>query len=139
MNVARNCQWSQLRTMDQAASALTRISPVTAITVTSRLIANASGVSVRSHAALKFPHCSGQGKLKPVPVPVCAGDFSAMAMAKYSGMRTIRETIARMIVSPQLIRTPSGMRRRLWTPVRGAATGAVVTWVAITDSLLGAG
>jgi hypothetical protein len=66
-----------------------------------------------------------------VPVPVWAGDFSAMAMAKYSGRRMIRETIAMMIVSPQLIRPPSGVRRRRRAPARGAATGAVVTWVAI--------
>jgi len=32
-----------------------KISPTTAITVTSVLIANASGVSVRSQAARKFP------------------------------------------------------------------------------------
>src|ERR1700722_12448477 len=139
MNVARNCQWSQLRTMDQAASALTRISPVTAITVTRRLIANASGVSVRSHAARKFPHSSGQGKLKPVAGPVWAGDLSAMAMAKYSGTRTIRAQIARRIVSPQLTRMPSGRLRRLRGRIAGAATATVFTWVAIRDSLLGAG
>jgi hypothetical protein len=45
----------QLRTIAHAASELTRISPVTAITVTSRLIENASGVLVRSQAARKFP------------------------------------------------------------------------------------
>src|ERR1700751_777972 len=130
MNVALNCQWPQLRTIDHAASALTRISPTTAMTVTSRLIENASGKSVRSHAARKFPHWIGQGKLNPVPGPVWAGDFRAMAMAKYSGTMTIRETIAMTTVSPQLIRPPSGVRRRR-ALTRGAATGAVLTWVAI--------
>ena len=57
-------------------------------------------------------------------MPVWAGDFSAMAMAKYSGMMTIRETIAMMIVSPQLTRPPSGMGRGCGAiRTRGAATG----------------
>ena len=94
--------------------------------MTSRLIENASGVLVRSQAARKFPQWIGQGKLKPVPVPVWAGDFSAMAMAKYSGMRMIREQIAMMIVSPQLTRPPSGVRRgrRVPDPRRGDGWGA---------------
>jgi hypothetical protein len=121
-----------LRTIAQAASELTKISPATAITVISRLIENASGVLVRSQAARKFPQCIGQGKLKPVPAPVWAGDFSAMATAKYSGMMTIREMSAMTIVSPQLTRPPSGMGRGRRVLVRGAAAaGGVVTWVAI--------
>jgi hypothetical protein len=67
-----------------------------------------------------------------VPAPVWAGDFRAMAMAKYNGMMTVREQIAMMIVSPQLTRPPSGMGRGLRRdPVRGAATTGVLTWVAI--------
>jgi hypothetical protein len=93
--------------------------------VISRLIEAASGVSVRSQAARKFPHWIGQGKLKPVPVPVWAGDFSAMATAKYSGRMTIRETIATMIVSPQLTRPPSGTGRVRRVRIRGAATTGV--------------
>ncbi len=70
---------------------------------------------------------------------VWAGDFSAMAIAKYSGMMTIRETIAMTIVSPQLTRPPSGMGRGRRVRTRGAATGAVLTSVATRDSLPGAG
>ncbi len=138
MNVALNCQWPQLRTIDQAASALTRISPTTAMTVTSKLIENASGKSVRSHGGRKFPHWIGQGKLKPVPVPVWAGDFRAMAMAKYSGTMTTRAMIAMTSVSPQLTEPSREGRRRSRCAAR-ATGGEVVTWVAIRDSLPVAG
>src|ERR1700759_3667244 len=106
----------------------------------SRLIENARGVLVRSQAARKLPQWIGQGKLKPVPAPVWAGVFSAMAMAKYSGMMTVREQSAMMIVSPQLTRPPSGMGRGLRRgPICAGVTAGVLTWVAIREPLPGAG
>jgi hypothetical protein len=126
--VARNCQWPQFRTIDHAASELMRISPTTAIDVISRLMPNASGVLVSSQAARKFPRCSGQGKLKPEPAPVWAGDFSAIATAKYSGRMIVSEQIATMIVSFQLTRPRSETRlRRRRVAIRGApvTTGSV--------------
>ena len=74
-----------------------------------------------------------------MPVPVWAGDFSAMAMAKYSGMMMVREQIAMMIVSPQLTRPPSGTGRGRRVRIRGAATAGVLTSVATRDPLLDAG
>jgi hypothetical protein len=62
-----------------------------------------------------------------------------MAMAKYSGMRMVKEQIAMMIVSPQLTRPPSGMGRGRRARVRGAATAVVLTSVAIREPLLDAG
>jgi len=50
-----------------------------------------------------------------------------MATAKYSGMMTIREMSAMTIVSPQLIRPPSGMGRGRRVLVRGAAAAARLT------------